>query len=61
MQLADKGIRVMPLCQGIISTKTDQMQSFGTKQKTREKENQIPSHRIGKAKDSEDCPIFGLR
>jgi NAD(P)-dependent dehydrogenase (short-subunit alcohol dehydrogenase family) len=58
LQLADKGIRVNAIVPGIISTKTDQMQSFGTKQKTREKENQIPSHRIGKAKDIAKIALF---
>ena len=61
LQLAENGIRVNAIAPGIIATDIIKKQMHEDKGKRKEREKNIPFHRIGTPEESKNCSIPSIR
>jgi glucose 1-dehydrogenase len=57
-QLADKGIRVNAIAPGLIATNSNNKQLLENEEKRKEKENEIPFHKIGQPEEIAKIALF---
>nr|MDP8942243.1 SDR family oxidoreductase [Thermoproteota archaeon] len=58
LQLAEKGIRVNAIAPGLIATDTINKELLGKEEKRKEKEKEIPFHRIGEPEEIAKIALF---
>ena len=58
LQLAEKGIRVNAIAPGLIATDILNKELFGNEEKRKEKEKEIPFHRIGEPEEIAKIALF---